>query len=285
MSDFVVNALGQPVGRPLPQWRAAKIPSREPMPGRFCRLERLDAAAHADALHTVFGEDVAVRMWTYLPYGPFDSAAAYREWIEAVTAREDPLFFAILDPAGAQPLGVSSYLRVDAANGSIEVGHLAFSPRLQRTAAATEAMFLMIDRAFSWGYRRCEWKCDSLNEPSRIAAARLGFTCEGLFRQAVVVKGRSRDTAWYSIVDGEWAGLRAAHRRWLDASNFDSRGLQKERLSALTAAVARVGVGCAEVPLSFPGSEGQSGDATHQACDPKQGHGTGTRQARPHEAV
>lgn len=170
-------------------------------------------------------------MWTYLPVGPFASLVEYRTWLEAKQASDDPLFFAIVDTATGLTVGVASYLRIDPANGVVEVGHLQYSPLLQRTAAATEAMHLMMKQAFELGYRRYEWKCDALNEASRRAAERLGFTFEGIFRQAIVYKGRNRDTAWYSIIDAEWPRLDAAYRRWLDPGNFDENGRQRSSLS------------------------------------------------------
>jgi RimJ/RimL family protein N-acetyltransferase len=203
------------------------------MQGRLCRLEPLDAATHAAALHAAYATDREGRNWTYLPYGPFASAAEYAAWVESVQSREDPVFLAIIDLATQQPIGVASYLRVDPAMGSIEVGHLSYAPALQRTPASTEAMYLMMRRVFDeLGYRRYEWKCDSLNAPSVAAAKRLGFRFEGIFRQAVVMKGRNRDTAWFSILDGEWPALRAAFEQWLDPANFDATGAQRQRLEA-----------------------------------------------------
>jgi RimJ/RimL family protein N-acetyltransferase len=211
------------------------------MVGRLARLEPLDAAAHADALFTANAADADGRMWTYLPYGPFESAAAYRKWVEWAQAGDDPQFYAIVERATGRPLGVASYLRIDPAMGVIEVGHLAFSPALQRTALATEAMYLMARRAFDeLGYRRYEWKCDSLNRPSRAAAERLGFVYEGTFRQAVVMKRRNRDTAWFAITDAEWPALRAGFEAWLLPENFDAAGRQRRALAACIAA-ARAG--------------------------------------------
>ncbi len=229
------NHLGQPVGFPLPGWKPPQPPPRTPFDGRFCRLEPLDPARHAASLHAANSLDAEGRMWTYLPCGPFDSFDAYRAWTEEMARRSDPLFFTIIDRTSGRPVGLASYLRIDPAAGSIEVGHLHFSPLLQRTPAATEAMFLMMERAFSLGYRRYEWKCDALNAPSRAAAQRLGFTFEGIFRQAIVVKGRNRDTAWFSIIDTEWPTLATAFRRWLDRANFDPHGKQLVSLSTLTA--------------------------------------------------
>ena len=229
------NDLGQPVGASLPEWKPPAWPSREPMEGRFCRLEALNPSIHAIALHTANARDLDGRMWTYLPYGPFETVDAYRAWLEEVCCSNDPLFYAIVDKATDKAVGVASYLRIDPRNGSIEVGHLGYSPLLQRTPAATEAMYLMMERVFSLGYRRYEWKCHALNAPSRSAAQRLGFSFEGVFRKAAVIKGRNRDTAWYAAIDKEWPALRVAFQGWLAPANFDEQGRQHVRLSALVA--------------------------------------------------
>lgn len=235
VQDDLVNAelnhLGQPVGPCVPGWEAPPFPSRELMSGRFCRLEALDPARHTEGLLAANGLDERGVNWTYLPYGPFDSSDDYRAWVERVSGVCDPLFYAIVDAVSGCALGVASYLRIDSANGSIEVGHLNYSPLLQRTPAATEAMYLMMARAFDLGYRRYEWKCHALNAPSRAAALRLGFSFEGIFRQAAIVKGRSRDTAWFAVTDGDWPGLKRAFEAWLDPSNFDKDGRQRTRLS------------------------------------------------------
>jgi RimJ/RimL family protein N-acetyltransferase len=228
------NSLGQPIGFPLPDWTPPPPPPREPIAGRFCRVEPLDAARHAGDLFAANALDAENRMWTYLAYGPFATAAEYYEWAAARQQSADPLFHAIVDQASGQAVGVASYLRIEPAAGSIEVGHIAFSPRLQRTPAATEAMYLMMRRAFELGYRRYEWKCDALNAPSRAAAQRLGLSFEGVFRQAIVYKRRNRDTAWYAAIDREWPALQAAFERWLVPSNFDEQGRQRERLADLT---------------------------------------------------
>lgn len=223
-----------PLGFAVPDWKPVAVPSREPLAGRFCRLEALHPARHADALYDANQLDADGRIWTYLPYGPFGSRESYRAWVEEMSQRADPLLFAIVDSSRDSAVGVAGYLRIDPANGSIEVGHLAYSPRLQRTPAATEAMFLLMKHAFDLGYRRYEWKCHSLNRLSRAAAQRLGFSYEGLFRQAAVVKGRNRDTAWFTIIDREWPALRQAFLRWLAPDNFDAQGRQRERLTELT---------------------------------------------------
>jgi RimJ/RimL family protein N-acetyltransferase len=228
------NHLGQAVGAPLPDWTARPRPPRTAMHGRLCRLELLDAARHARALHEAYAEDASGQNWTYLPYGPFASADAYAEWVSERQRVDDPLFYAIVLAGSDRPVGVASYLRIEPAMGAIEVGHLCYSPALQRSAVATEAMYLMMRRAFDeLGYRRYEWKCDSLNAPSRRAAERLGFRYEGTFRQMMVIKQRSRDSAWFSILDSEWPALRSAFERWLDPGNFDANGAQRARLEDL----------------------------------------------------
>jgi RimJ/RimL family protein N-acetyltransferase len=171
-------------------------------------------------------------MWTYLPYGPFAMRADYQAWVSAGAVSTDPLFFAIVDQGTGRPVGVAAYLRIDPANGVIEIGHLAYALSLQRTTASTEAMYLMIRHVFELGYRRCEWKCNSLNAPSRAAARRLGFTHEGTFRQAMVTKGRNRDTDWFSIIDTEWPARRAEFERWLAPDNFAADGRQLTPLGA-----------------------------------------------------
>ena len=230
-----MNALGQPVGFPIPDWKQPAVPAKEAMEGRLCRLEPLSAEGHAGDLYAANRLDTENRNWTYMTYGPFESWEAYRDWVSASATSSDPLFFAILDKGSKKAVGVASYLRIDPRHGSIEVGHLQFSPLLQARPAATEAMFLMMQRAFDLGYRRYEWKCNALNEPSRRAAQRLGLSFEGIFRQAAVVKGRNRDTAWYAAIDKEWPALKAAFQKWLEPSNFDENGRQRMSLSALTA--------------------------------------------------
>ncbi|QGY05241.1 GNAT family N-acetyltransferase [Methylobacterium mesophilicum SR1.6/6] len=229
-----LNTFGQPIGPALPDWTPRPRPPRTPMEGRLCRLVPLDAEAQADALFATYKAAADTRGWTYLGDDMPESAAAYRTRLEAQQASQDPLFHTILDRVSGDALGIASYLRIDPGNGVIEVGHLHFGPRLQRAPAATEAMALMMACAFDeLGYRRYEWKCDSLNAPSRAAALRLGFTFEGIFRNAVVVKGRSRDTAWFSITDAEWPRVRAGFTAWLDPSNFDAEGRQRRGLAEM----------------------------------------------------
>ncbi|MBC8163177.1 MAG: GNAT family N-acetyltransferase [Roseiflexaceae bacterium] len=229
------NQLGQPVGQPLPDWQPPLHPPRMPIQGQYCTVAPFDLALHATALFAANSQDDEGRMWTYLSGGPFDSLAAYHSWMGGLSAGNDPQFYTIIDHQPARAVGVAAYLRIAPAAGSIEVGHLAFSPLLQRQPAATEAMFLMMQHAFELGYRRYEWKCDALNMRSRAAAQRLGFSFEGVFRQAGVYKGRNRDTAWFSVLDSEWPALHQAFTRWLAPANLADGGPQRESLRALTA--------------------------------------------------
>ena len=232
-----VNRLGQPIGVSLPQWSAPPRPPREPLAGRYCRIEPIDPARHAVELHAANLGDGENRIWTYLPYGPFETLGDYRAWMEADCLGDDPLFHAVVDGASGKAAGIASYLRINPAAGSIEVGHINYAPALQKTPAATEAMYLMMKRAFELGYRRYEWKCDALNAGSRSAAQRLGLSFEGVFRQATTYKGRNRDTAWYAAIDSEWPTLCDAFERWLDRANFDGDGRQRSSLSELTRAI------------------------------------------------
>ena len=229
MTPPLLNTYGQTIGAPVPGWTAPPIPPRTVMAGRYCDLRPLDSEA-ADALFDAFALDADDRDWTYLPYGPFATREAFGQWVGEGSIAADRLLYAIGSGSDRQPTGIAGYLRVRPESGSIEVGHLRFSQRLQRTPAATEAMFLMMAHAFALGYRRYEWKCDSFNDPSRRAALRLGFSFEGTFRQATVYKGRTRDTAWFSVIDSEWPALRRAFEAWLDPENFDGQGQQKRRL-------------------------------------------------------
>jgi RimJ/RimL family protein N-acetyltransferase len=233
------NSFGQLIGFPLPHWVPPPVPPRESFDGRFCRLEPLDPERHAVALFEANAADADGRSWTYLAYGPFSDFLSYRAWMNANCLGDDPLFFAVIASADGRPAGLVSYLRIAPAAGSIEVGHIHYSPRLQRSPAATEAMYLMMKKAFESGYRRYEWKCDALNAASRAAAQRLGLSFEGVFRQATVYKGRNRDTAWYAAIDTEWPALRDAFRAWLAPNNFDEDGRQRTRLSDLTRPILR----------------------------------------------
>lgn len=226
------NEFGQPIGASVGDWTPPPRPPRTPMPGRYCTVDPL-TEQHADELHAAQALDVVGRNWTYLSYGPFPTLDEYRRWIIKMCSGDDPRFHAILDSDG-RAVGVAAYLRIDPNSGSIEVGYINFSPALQRSRAATEAMFLMMQRAFELGYRRYEWKCDALNAPSRAAAQRFGLSFEGVWRQATVYKGRNRDTAWYAATDKDWPALAAAFTAWLAPNNFDESGRQRVALRDLT---------------------------------------------------
>ena len=231
-----VNSLGQPIGDPVPNWKPVAPPPRAPIDGRYCRIEPIDPERHAAQLFEAVSEDQDGRTWTYMGYGPFATLPEYRAWMKATCLGDDPLFHTIIDKANGQAVGVASFLRIDPKFGVIETGHIHYSPRLQRTRIATEAMYLLMRRVFEeLKYRRYEWKCDALNEPSRRAAKRYGFSYEGIFRQATIYKGRNRDTAWFAIIDKEWPALKQAYETWLDPANFAADGTQKQGLGALTA--------------------------------------------------
>ena len=222
------------LGEIVENWTEPARPTGSELAGRYARLIPLDAYTHAEALFGQFyGYD---QLWDYMPYGPFDDAAAYHGWISETVAQPEHFFYAIQNLETGAWEGVASYLRINPASGSIEVGHICMSPALQRKRAATEAMFLMMEWAFDAGYRRYEWKCNAGNLASRRAAQRYGFSYEGVFRQATISKGRNRDTAWFAVIDKEWPALRAAFQQWLAPSNFDD-SQQRNRLSDLTRAV------------------------------------------------
>jgi RimJ/RimL family protein N-acetyltransferase len=228
------DAWGQPIGPALPGWSPRPAPSRAALQGRRCRLEPLDADRHAAPLLAAFAESPDDRDWTYLSIGPFADLAAYRAWIAQATAAADQQHFAILDAADGRALGSIALIRIDRPNGVGEIGFVTFSRRMQRTPAGTEAVALLLRHLFDdLGYRRAEWKCDTLNAPSRAAALRYGFAFEGVFRRAVVYKGRGRDTAWFALTDADWPAARAAFDRWLAPENFDAAGRQRARLEAL----------------------------------------------------
>lgn len=223
-----------PVGRSLAGWVSPETPPYDAIAGEYCVLEPL-RVEHAADLWRAYGKDRDDHDWTYLPDGPYADQRDFAEGVRAAAQRTDAQFYAIV--VAGQALGECAHLRINPAVGSIEVGHIHLSPTLQRQAAATEAMYLMMRRAFESGYRRYEWKCDALNKRSRRAAQRLGFSYEGITRNAIIVKGRNRDTAWYACIDDEWPALRVAFDRWLAADNFDGDGVQRVSLTELTAPV------------------------------------------------
>src|SRR5262245_37292332 len=212
----------------------AQRPRRAILRGHYVRLEPLDPALHGGDLWNAVRQND--ELWLYLFEGPFADRIAFDGHLAQKAASDDPLFFAIVDNASRRATGYASFMRIDPAQGVIEVGSILFSPELRRTAGATESMYLMARHVFEQlGYRRYEWKCNTKNEPSRRAAVRLGFTFEGIFRQHMVVKGHNRDTAWYSMLDSEWPARKTAFERWLDPSNFDAQGQQRRALERGTA--------------------------------------------------
>jgi RimJ/RimL family protein N-acetyltransferase len=221
-----------PIGELLENTTPAPRPARVTLPGRYCRLVPLDAAEHAKDLWTAGLNDPANDdLWLYLGDGPYREFEAFEAAVAKKAASEDPLFFAILCPDG-RGIGWCSLMRIDPANRVIEVGHILFTPLLQRTPAATEAIYLAARYVFEdLGYRRYEWKCNNCNEPSKRAAVRYGFTYEGLFRQHLILKGRNRDTAWFSMLDSEWPARKAAFEAWLAPENFDAEGRQVRPLA------------------------------------------------------
>ena len=232
-SQQPVNDLGQPVSFAIPRWVPPAIPEQKILCGRFGRLEPLDPAAHSVSLYEANRQDTDGRMWTYLSYGPFETLTQYRAHLSSPLFG-DPMMYAVIPMAQNRAVGLAGYHTINPACGSLEIGHVAFSPVLQGTTAATEAIFLLVDWAFTLGYRRCQWRAKTHNIESCAAARRLGFSFEGIFRQSCVVKGRNWDTAWYSILDHEWPALRAAFQQWLAPENFDVDGRQRTRLSDLT---------------------------------------------------
>jgi RimJ/RimL family protein N-acetyltransferase len=204
-----------PVGEPVSPLEVAR-PPRATFRGTFVTLEPIDAERHGEGLFAAgHGSPAAEALWTYMPYGPFPDRTAMRAWLETLPGSEDPLFLAVV--RDGVPVGMTSYLNVDVGSRRLELGHIWFGPAAQRTQANTESALLMLRWAFEAGYRRAEWKCDALNARSRAAAERLGFRFEGVFRQHMIVKGRNRDTAWFSIVDGEWPAVRDRLETWLAA--------------------------------------------------------------------
>lgn len=230
----ILPETGQPVGAKVDA-KPAALPGPVTLPGRFCTVERLDAAKHGAALWEAFGgrDD----LWTYSSNGPFADEAAFQQWLRERVELKDPYYFAIVSPDG-RALGVSTYMEIRPRTRVVEMGHVVYGPALQRTPAATEAQYLLAQHAIEdLGYRRYEWKCHSLNAASRAAALRLGFTFEGIFRQHMIVKGRTRDTAWFAMIDSEWPRLRRVFEAWLAPENFDGEGRQRRRLEDVRNAI------------------------------------------------
>jgi RimJ/RimL family protein N-acetyltransferase len=240
-----VNSPDQPIGPPVSGWTPRPRPSRTAISGRYATIEPISVERHASDLFNAYMQAPDGRDWTYLSCERPEDAARFYAYLSQLAESEDPMHYAILDASSGRALGTAALMRIDPEHGVIEVGSIVFSPALQRSRIATEAMYLMMRRVFSeLGYRRYEWKCDSLNAPSRAAALRYGFTFEGIFRKAMIYKSRSRDTAWYSITDEEWPVIKGGFEDWLQPSNFDADGRQRQTLAVLRAAAR----GCRAIP-------------------------------------
>lgn len=230
MSTRLIGPVVEPV-------HEARPPERQAMAGRRVRLEPIDPEIHAESLFALsHGGPDDGWLWDYLAVGPFADLGDFTGWLEGCAGSADPLVFAVIDRGNERASGMTSYMNIAPPDGRIEVGQIWYAPSVQRTPLPTEAMLLMFSRAFDeLGYRRLEWKCNDLNEPSKSAARRLGFTYEGTFRQHMIVKGRNRDTAWFSMLDSEWPAVRANLERWLAPENFDEHDRQRSSLSVLNA--------------------------------------------------
>lgn len=222
------------INEPVPNFAPPPAPVGTPVSGRYAALEPLSLTHAPDLYRAYAGHD---GLWDYMPNGPFVDEAGYVAWVQSVLGSTDPVFYAIRNLDTGRFCGVASFLRIAPEDGAIEVGFITFAPELQGTRAATDAMYLMMSWAFEAGYRRYEWKCNAMNMPSRRAAERLGFSYEGVFRQATLVKGRNRDTAWFASIDREWPALKSALETWLAPANFTAEGRQIQRLSDLTAPI------------------------------------------------
>jgi len=227
-----INELGQPIGEALPDFKPGDLPKLERIEGQYVVIERLSKDKHGADLYEVYGPDSPADMWTYLFQNPAQNQAEWSQKLDRMLAAQDRFHYAIVDKESGKALGTFALMRIDRGNRVIEVGAVTYSPQLKRTRLATEAQYLLARYVFEeLEYRRYEWKCDTLNEPSKRAAKRLGFTYEGRFRQAVVYKGRNRDTDWYSMIDQEWPKLKERFEKWLHPENFNEEGVQYHSLS------------------------------------------------------
>jgi len=230
----IINEFDQLVGEELLNWKGSKSPNGEGIIGNYCRLERLSVEKHSSELYSAYSQAPDSRDWTYLAKGPFNTLSDYQDYLDNITELVDPIHYAIIDLKSNKPVGTVALMRIDSENGVIEIGHITYSPLMKRSRISTEVFFLLLNYIFKdLGFRRLEWKCDSLNAPSIAAAKRFGFTLEGVFRQAIVTRSRNRDTAWFSIIDSEFDGINSALNDWLSPSNFDSNGNQLNKLSEL----------------------------------------------------
>ena len=218
-----------PIVTPLP---SGKLPDLSPIHGRWMRLDPLDADRHVSELYeSISGKNADDAMWSYMAFGPFPTLENFTEWLKQRQALRDPWFYTFVNNLTGKAMGMGAFMRADPANGAIEIGNIWLAPSLQRTREGTEALYLMMRYAFNvLGVRRLEWKCDALNAPSRRAALRYGFTFEGIFRQHFIIKGRNRDTAWFSMIDTEWPTVRAGFDAWLSPENFDEMAHEKAKL-------------------------------------------------------
>lgn len=233
--SYQLNQYDQPIGLDIPNWAGCPRPGGETLSGKYCCLEHINPEKHNEELYSAYQLATDGRDWTYLPVGPFTEQQAFEQYLQQLATSTDPIHYAVIDKQSGKALGTLALMRIDQKNGSIEVGFVAYSPALKHSRIATEAQFLLMSYALgALGYRRYEWKCDNFNAPSKAAAQRLRFKFEGIFRNHVVYKGHTRDTAWFSIIDSEWPQLKTAFEAWLDESNFDRNGRQKVSLSGLT---------------------------------------------------
>ena len=213
------------------KFKKTKLPSKKKLIGKYCHLEPIDIRKHSKDLYKNYSLDKKNVIWAYLPYGPFKSHVSFKKWLKSFCLNKDPFFYAIYSKKYKQYCGMVSYLAITPEHGSIEVGHINYSPILQNTVEGTETMYLMMKNVFDdLGYRRYEWKCNNLNSSSKYAAERLGFKFEGIFRQMFIFKGRNRDTAWYSIIDKEWPNYKKKYLTYLKESNFTKANRQRKKL-------------------------------------------------------
>ncbi len=227
------NKYQQPIGDPVANWSPSQLPDKNiSLAGSFCTLEPVNQQKHADDLYHAHFSIQDDSRWTYLPMEKPSTKEEFFSYVKNLATSQDPFHYAVIDKTNNKAIGAVALMRIDRQNGVVEIGHVNWSPLLQNKTAATEGIYLLLKHLFSTlGYRRCEWKCDNLNQPSKKAALRFGFQYEGLFRQAIVTKGRNRDTAWFSIIDKDWATIDKAFKNWLQSDNFDENGKQKNRLT------------------------------------------------------
>lgn len=229
MTDTTIHQ--QALGFSMENWSSRILPDIDIIEGNYCILKRVNQKLHSKELYTAFQQDSSEQIWTYLPYGPFKNFEEFDLWLQKQEQSTDPIFYTILNIETRKSVGYISLMRIQPQHGVLEIGHVVFSPELQKTTAATEVIYMLLNYAFTeLGYRRVEWKCDALNEKSNKAALRFGFTFEGIFRQALVYKNRNRDTAWYSIIDTEWPSIKPIYQDWFSPNNFDHNGNQVKPL-------------------------------------------------------